>query len=87
MEQVAECSGIRTSIADFVISNYLDGFSYIDELLISLRTPESISNLNSLKVSGVIDEEYYCSILVGLAEVSENGTLRAKRLLQTQPVS
>lgn len=51
------------SIADFVISNYLDDFSYVDELLISLRTPESISNLNSLKVSGVIDEEYYCSIL------------------------
>ncbi|MEC8011855.1 MAG: restriction endonuclease [Pseudomonadota bacterium] len=51
------------SIADFVISNYLGEFNYIDELLISLRTPESISNLNSLKVSGVIDKEYYCNIL------------------------
>lgn len=34
------------SIADFVISNYLNDFGYIDELLVHLRTPESISNLN-----------------------------------------
>lgn len=51
------------SIADFVISNYFCEFSYIDELLICLKTPESISNLYSLKVSGVIEEKYYCNIL------------------------
>ena len=51
------------SIADFVISNYLSNFSYIDKLLINLKTPESISNLNSLMVSGVIEREYYCSLL------------------------
>lgn len=51
------------SIADFVISNYLGDFNYIDELLISLKTPESISNLNSLKVSGFVDEHYYGNIL------------------------
>jgi adenylate kinase family enzyme len=51
------------SIADFVISNYLSDFNYIDELLFSLKTPESISNLKSLKVSSVIDQEYYCNLL------------------------
>ena len=64
------------SIADFVISNYLGEFDYIDELLISLRTPESISNLNSLKVSGVIDEEYYCNFLesqLNRLSISKNG--------------
>lgn len=51
------------SIADFVISNYLSDFYYIDELLICLKTPESISNLKSLRTSGVIDETYYRNIL------------------------
>ncbi len=51
------------SIADFVISNYLKEFNYIDELLICLKSPESISNLNSLKVSGVIDEDYCRKII------------------------
>lgn len=51
------------SIADFVIANYLNEFNYVDELLISLKTPESISNLNSLKVSGVISKDYYKKIL------------------------
>jgi adenylate kinase family enzyme len=65
------------SIADFVISNYLNEFNYIDELLISLRTPESISNLNSLKVSGVIDEKYYCNFLesqLNRLSISKNGS-------------
>ena len=51
------------SIADFVISNYLSEFNYIDELLISLKTPESISNLKSLMESGIVDEHYYRNIL------------------------
>lgn len=65
------------SIADFVISNYLGEFNYIDELLISLRTPESISNLNSLMVSGVIDEKYYCNFLesqLNRLSISKNGS-------------
>ena len=64
------------SIADFVISNYLIEFNYINELLISLRTPESISNLNSLKVSGVVNAEYYCNILesqLNKLSISKNG--------------
>lgn len=51
------------SIADFVISNYLIEFNYIDELLICLKTPESISNLNSLKEAGVVDNDFYINIL------------------------
>jgi len=51
------------SIADFVISNYLNDFGYIDELLVHLRTPESISNLNSLMTSGVISGSYYFDLL------------------------
>lgn len=51
------------SIADFVISNYLSDSGYIDELLIHLRTPESISNLNSLMTSGVISGSYYFDLL------------------------
>jgi adenylate kinase family enzyme len=64
------------SIADFVIANYLGEFNYVDELLISLRTPESISNLYSLKVSGVINEEYYCNIIesqLNRLSISKNG--------------
>lgn len=51
------------SIADFVISNYLVELNYIDELLICLKTPESISNLNSLKESGVLGKDFYINIL------------------------
>ncbi len=51
------------SIADFVISNYLDDFNYVNELLTHLRTPQSISNLNGLMVSGVIEKAYYLSLL------------------------
>ncbi|MEZ6964612.1 hypothetical protein [Aeromonas sp. S9(2024)] len=51
------------SIADFVISNYLVEFNYIDELLICLKTPESISNINSLKESGVVGKDFFINIL------------------------
>jgi adenylate kinase family enzyme len=64
------------SIADFVISNYLSDFNYINELLISLKTPESISNLNSLKVSGVITEHDYRNFLesqLARLSTSKNG--------------
>jgi len=51
------------SIVDFVISNYLSDFGYIDKLLMCLRTPESISNLKSLIASGIIKEVYYFDLL------------------------
>jgi adenylate kinase family enzyme len=51
------------SIADFVISNYLSDFNYIDKLLLCLKTPQSIYNLNSLMTAGVIEQQYFCNIL------------------------
>ncbi|MCL1126726.1 nSTAND3 domain-containing NTPase [Shewanella surugensis] len=51
------------SIADFVITNYLDDFNYIDELLFCLRTPQSIKNLQSLVGSKVISKKFYYKIL------------------------
>jgi adenylate kinase family enzyme len=51
------------SIADFVISNYLTDFNYIDQLLLCLKTPQSIYNLNSLMTSGVIEQQYFCNII------------------------
>lgn len=51
------------SIADYVISNYLDDFNYIDQLLYCLKTPQSISNLNSLVRSGAIGRKYYFNLL------------------------
>lgn len=51
------------SIADFVISNYLKEFNYVDDLLFCLKSPESISNLISLTFSRVVDESYCRDIL------------------------
>lgn len=51
------------SISDFVIENYLTDFQYINKLLLCLRTPQSIYNLNNLKTSGVIEEQFFCSII------------------------
>jgi adenylate kinase family enzyme len=62
------------SIADFVISNYLDEFNYVDELLMYLRTPQSISNLNGLMVSGVIEKEYYLRLLDSQLSKSSSGS-------------
>ena len=51
------------SIADFVIAHYLDDFGYIDDLLMCLRTPHSISNLNSLMSSGSVKPQFYYHLL------------------------
>ncbi|TNH17881.1 restriction endonuclease [Halomonas sp. BL6] len=61
------------SIADFVISNYLNDYGYINELLIHLKTPGSISNLNGLMVSGIISDSYYFDLLESqLIQLSED---------------
>lgn len=51
------------SIADFVISNYLNDTNYIDALLICLKTPHSISNLAGLMKSGAVSEKKYFKLI------------------------
>lgn len=51
------------SIADFVISNYLSDFNYIDSLLFQLKTWESIYNIRSQKYAKVLSKGYFERIL------------------------
>lgn len=51
------------SIADFIIPEYFQNHKYIEELLICLNTPESISNLFSLMISGVVSDFYFHNLL------------------------
>lgn len=51
------------SIADYVIANYLDNFNYVDEILICLKTPESISNIYSSVLSRMVDRQFYYHLL------------------------
>ena len=51
------------SIADYVLSSYLDDIGYLDDLLTCLKTSDAIDNIHSLYVSGGLDKAY-CSKLV-----------------------
>lgn len=53
------------SIADYVLSSYMDDIDYVDELLACLKTIQAIDNINSLCKSGEL-EHRYCSKLVDM---------------------
>jgi len=51
------------SIADFVLSSYIDDIDYLDEILACLQTKESITNINSLYRSDGIDKTYASKLI------------------------
>lgn len=62
------------SIADYVLSSYLDDINYLEELLTCLKTPAAIDNINSLYVSGGLGKAYCSKLvemqLIGLSKTS-----------------
>ena len=53
----AHYSLFNPSVADFVIANYLQSASYIDELAAALRTPDAVEYVVALEQSGSIKPE------------------------------
>jgi hypothetical protein len=51
------------SIADYVLSSYMDDINYLDELLSCLETKEAINNIYSLYKSGGINKEFFSSLV------------------------